>query len=222
MASKDYSPKEIESANRLILGEDYEDMDLDEAFRKALSQLLTNEGLSVIPVLIDLGAQGQADATQIMQGAYQLQPRMPNLYEAVKCWLLRDTVYSRTRPPSPPQIQDFQSCLKQFLSKAQDRQNERAATPLRLAIYPETQPEKYSRIVAQDEIHGNTVFCFVQKDNGDIFAFKSWGQPRSRVCGNIYAKDHGDSAINEHGRVEAEILKLKRQPLKSTSRNKPY
>ena len=49
--------------------------------------------------------------------------------------------------------------------------------------------------------HGqcNSVYCFVDKTNGDVLKPAGWYQPAKGARGNIYNDDHGLTALRPHG-----------------------
>lgn len=46
---------------------------------------------------------------------------------------------------------------------------------------------------------GRSVYCFVDKTNGDILKAASWKAPAKHARGNIFDEDWGASSVNEHG-----------------------
>ena len=48
-------------------------------------------------------------------------------------------------------------------------------------------------------IKGNSVFCFVNRQNGDVLKAASWAAPAAHARGNIFDDDNGLSRITPYG-----------------------
>ncbi len=57
--------------------------------------------------------------------------------------------------------------------------------------------KKYARIV-RNEPSGKSVYCFVNRENGDILKSASWKAPAQHARGNIFDADPSQ-AITEYG-----------------------
>ena len=58
---------------------------------------------------------------------------------------------------------------------------------------------KYIRVVKAEQNHGRSVYCFIDKTNGNILK-GSWQSPvKNGVRGNIYSGDHGADRVTHHG-----------------------
>ena len=78
-------------------------------------------------------------------------------------------------------MNDFNTALQNWLVRAGG-----IATDYTLTI--DTGGIKYIRIVSQHTLHrsGRSVFCFVDKSNGDILKADSWRKPAKHARGNIF------------------------------------
>ena len=57
-----------------------------------------------------------------------------------------------------------------------------------------TEGRKYFKI-----INGDSVYCFVNKQNGDILKAASWAAPAKHARGNIFDEDTGLAAVGPYG-----------------------
>lgn len=94
---------------------------------------------------------------------------------------------------------DFANALRKFVEIAQsvidDNWDGDARFKSILSIDPKG--KRYARIVRNDA-SGQSVYCFVDKTNGDILKAASWKTPAKHARGNIFDENPGD-AITEYG-----------------------
>ena len=55
---------------------------------------------------------------------------------------------------------------------------------------------KYAKIIRTGQ---SMVYCFVNKENGDILKAASWAAPAKHARGNIFDADGGKSALGPYG-----------------------
>lgn len=99
---------------------------------------------------------------------------------------------------------DFTSALESFRVNVEKMMNENSdkmwgekglSRPNTHVVTLEVGP-KYVRVVRQEkrldtgEIHARSVYCFVQKDNGDILKAASWKAPAKHARGSIFNADN--------------------------------
>ena len=46
---------------------------------------------------------------------------------------------------------------------------------------------------------GKSVYCFINKENGDVLKAASWKAPAKHARGNIYNEDNGLNAVSAYG-----------------------
>lgn len=99
--------------------------------------------------------------------------------------------------------ENFEVCLALFLSMAQDKIDTYMATSFPsnpVAKLELDRNRRYIRVVKGDSMGGGrSVYCFIDKTNGNILK-GSWKSPvKNGVRGNIYSGDHGADRVNHHG-----------------------
>ncbi len=99
---------------------------------------------------------------------------------------------------------DFADTLNKFVAAAQGVINAHFAQNLKNLV-PDTlsiqEGSRYVRIVSTKggSPNSQSVYCFVDKTNGDILKAATWRAPAKHARGSIHAADHGVSAVNSYG-----------------------
>jgi len=57
---------------------------------------------------------------------------------------------------------------------------------------------KYAKIIAT-AYQQSHVFCFVNRENGDVLKAESFKKPARHARGSIFADDHGKSSVSAYG-----------------------
>ena len=95
-------------------------------------------------------------------------------------------------------MNDFNTTLETFRANVEKLMNDNASTMYgtkpRHSTYLVTLEigPKYVRVVRQEkqlasgDITGRSVYCFIQKDNGDILKAAGWKAPAKHARGNIF------------------------------------
>lgn len=90
---------------------------------------------------------------------------------------------------------DFQTNLQGFVSALQDVFNREYATKFPMLEIPTlvvTSGRKYAKVVRRERGQLGSVYCFVEKDTGDVYKAATWsspytnGGPRSNIGGANY------------------------------------
>jgi hypothetical protein len=95
----------------------------------------------------------------------------------------------------------FDEQLQRWLSEAQAMINEHFAhklpnlTPNSLSIDPGGR--KYIRIVTSRGIGDRSVYCFIERETGNVFKSESWKKPAKHARGNI--SEHASKSVTEYG-----------------------
>lgn len=92
---------------------------------------------------------------------------------------------------------EFAAALSAFIEAAQSVMDEHRAK-----FYPKAPRAELSvqwlqkrvRVVREGSVH-----CFVDFATGDILKSEGWSKPAKHARGNIYAEDHGKSAMGPYG-----------------------
>lgn len=102
--------------------------------------------------------------------------------------------------------QNFETALNDFLKAAQEmivkdhtRQGFTAFGSAVLSIDPKGQ--KYIRIVSTRHGDQRSVYCFVEKETGNVLKAAGWKTPAKGIRSNIYAEDHGLSGVTAYGAI---------------------
>lgn len=112
-----------------------------------------------------------------------------------------------TQPPKPRYdhpMNTFDATILAFAVRVQEMVNEHTAenfpslTPETISIDPNGR--KYVRIVRSGD-SSRSVYCFVERETGNILKAASWKTPAKGARGNIYADDHGMQAVTAYGAV---------------------
>lgn len=96
----------------------------------------------------------------------------------------------------------FQTRLNSFLTSAQDMIHN---TMQKTYFYELSikAGKKYVKILATVNHNGNkgqqSLFCFINMENGDILKAESYSKPHPTPRGNIFSEDLGMSGINTYG-----------------------
>lgn len=61
--------------------------------------------------------------------------------------------------------------------------------------------KRYIRVVESQGSTSKSVFCFIDKTNGDILKAASWKAPARHKRGNVFDKDNGAAAVTAYGAV---------------------
>lgn len=101
-------------------------------------------------------------------------------------------------------MQKFENALNTFVGDAQKlindhyKKNFASLTPSLLTIKP---GHRYDKIViTSDGGKGQaSVYCFIEKSNGDVLKAATWRAPAKHARGNIFNADHGMSGITVWG-----------------------
>lgn len=109
-----------------------------------------------------------------------------------------------TTPSVTPAI-SFETALATFLAVAQDlvtthyRDNYKNLEPEVLSV---EMGNRYARIVTKAQTgRSRSVYCFVDRTNGDILKAASWKAPAKGARGSVFAPDFGRSCITPYGAV---------------------
>lgn len=93
-------------------------------------------------------------------------------------------------------LQDFNKSLATFVSKSQaliDESGGRSSTVLEFE-----NGKRYVKVWSGSQ--GNrSVWCFIDKTNGDVLKAASWKAPAKHARGNIYDPDNGMKNITIYG-----------------------
>lgn len=98
---------------------------------------------------------------------------------------------------------DFDTALQTFVAGCQelcsknDERYENVKFNTKLSIDPKGR--RYVRIVKKDDFGGNSVYCFVDKTNGNVLKAAGWKAPAKHARGNIYNDDNGLGAMSAYG-----------------------
>lgn len=98
---------------------------------------------------------------------------------------------------------DFDTALQTFVDGCQaivsknDEQYENVKFNTKLSIDPKGR--RYVRIVRTDSAGGNSVYCFVDRTNGNILKAAGWAKPAKHARGNIYNTGNGLNGMNAYG-----------------------
>lgn len=97
-------------------------------------------------------------------------------------------------------MQDFAAKLAAFVAACQAIINEEYAKSYPAMAVPQLEIDpkgrNYARIVKVESHGGKSVYCFVDKDNGDILKAASWKAPAKHARGNI---ERGTAGMTSHG-----------------------
>jgi hypothetical protein len=94
-------------------------------------------------------------------------------------------------PKPEPEPTEFNNTLKEFVAYVQAlsdkhyKDNFENLTPTKFTV---DMGQRYARIVKTDSGDSRSVYCFVDKSNGDILKAASWRAPAKHARGNIYNK----------------------------------
>lgn len=91
---------------------------------------------------------------------------------------------------------EFQIRLAKFVAGAQEKVNIGMENFKNLPV-PFLQVEEGSRYVKI--IRGTSVYCFIDKTNGDVLKAASWKAPAKHARGNIFNEDNGVTGVGHHG-----------------------
>lgn len=102
--------------------------------------------------------------------------------------------------------QDFHTALNAFLKVAQEliienhtKQGFTNFEPAKLSVDPKGQ--KYIRIIRTEMGDHRSVYCFIEKETGNVLKASGWKAPAKGIRSNIYADDHGLSGVTAYGAV---------------------
>ena len=106
--------------------------------------------------------------------------------------------------PAQAPVQDFNEKLTSFVAGCQDIINTTFAKHFDRSVPPklEIDPKgiKFVKIVSREERStGGSVFCFVDRTNGDVLKAASWQKPAKHARGNIFDEYNGLSRIKWTG-----------------------
>lgn len=103
---------------------------------------------------------------------------------------------------------NFNTALKKFLAGAQRIVSKEYSGkyPFDRILTLTTGGKKYNRVVVDDydkdtgdAIGHKSVWCFINKENGDVLKAASWKAPAKHARGNIFDKDNGLKFIGPYG-----------------------
>lgn len=98
---------------------------------------------------------------------------------------------------------NFDEALEKFVSAAREKINtyyEKSFPNLTAPVLIYTSGRRYVKLItSNDGITGRSVYCFVDKTNGDVLKAATWRAPAKYARGNIYDEDCGASAVNQYG-----------------------
>ncbi len=98
---------------------------------------------------------------------------------------------------------DFDTALQTFVAGCQalctenDGRYENVDFNTKLTIDPKGR--RYVRIVKSDDFGANSVYCFVDKTNGNVLKAAGWKTPAKHARGNIYNDDNGLTGMSAYG-----------------------
>ncbi|MGW8180806.1 MAG: DUF7717 family protein [bacterium] len=97
----------------------------------------------------------------------------------------------------------FDEALEDFVEMARNKINtyyaERFSNLTAPVLSYETGRRYVKLITSNDGTTGKSVYCFVDKTNGDILKAATWRAPAKHARGSIYDEDCGASAVNQYG-----------------------
>lgn len=91
---------------------------------------------------------------------------------------------------------EFKEALDKFMEGAQAKVSANMAQYPNLSV-PEltaTKGRRYIRVVKE-----SSVYCFVDKTNGDVLKAAGWKAPAKHARGNIFNEDNGVDAVGPYG-----------------------
>lgn len=106
-------------------------------------------------------------------------------------------------------MKDFKIALNLFVIGAQIKiDNSLIDHPFGKKLTVDPKGKKYQRIVVTDTHkngdalsadRGGSVFCFINKENGDVLKADGWKGPAKGARSNIFNDKHGLDGVSEYG-----------------------
>jgi hypothetical protein len=59
--------------------------------------------------------------------------------------------------------------------------------------------QRYVRVVSRDSGNSRSVYCFIDKSNGDILKAATWKAPAKHKRSNLNDEDYGLSGVGQYG-----------------------
>jgi hypothetical protein len=96
-------------------------------------------------------------------------------------------------------MEGFKEALQVFVAGCQEKVRKNyEGHSLGVPVLEVRQGPKYAKLVSTGP-NGGSVYCFVNKENGDVLKSASFSAPAKGVRGNIYAADNGLSRMGPYG-----------------------
>ena len=96
-------------------------------------------------------------------------------------------------------MSDFETKLNEFVNGCQALVNAQYAdSPLGTPVLSQSKGRRYVRIVRDDGVQ-KSVYCFVDKTNGNVLKAAGWSAPAKGARGNVYKDDNGLSRMSPYG-----------------------
>lgn len=95
----------------------------------------------------------------------------------------------------------FDEAFEKFMKYAQDlidKNNEENCPNIKTTLEYST-GKKYVRVIIKDNHGGQSVFCFVDKETGDVLKPDGWKKPAKHARGNIFTDDPAEYGITAYG-----------------------
>ena len=72
--------------------------------------------------------------------------------------------------------------------------------PANLREFSYTEGRRYVKVLFRYNSHqSGSVYCFIDKKNGDVLKAASWNAPAKGARGNIFNRDNGTTCCERHG-----------------------
>ncbi len=62
-----------------------------------------------------------------------------------------------------------------------------------------TSGRRYVKLITDHKVGGKSVYCFVDKTNGNVLKAAGWSAPAKHARGNLYKDDNGLSTMSPFG-----------------------
>ena len=102
----------------------------------------------------------------------------------------------------PEPTTTFEGALAAFVARAQEMVTEHYTRNFPRAEVPQlvtSTGRRYIKVIRQEHGVNGSVYCFVDRTNGDVLKAASWKAPAKHARGNIYSPNNGTEGVSPYG-----------------------